>query len=240
MSKEIQGATIAVWFSNGAASAVSAKLTIEKYGKDNNVILVNNPIKEEDEDNLRFKDDVSNWLDHPIIEAKAKDYPNASIVEVFDEYKMMSTIKFAPCTYCLKKQARYEFELKTEIDFHVLGFTQEEIHRYERFIQIERPNTLPVLIDKGYKKGHCFDTLRNAGIKLPRRYKHFPNANCKGCVKASSPTYWNTEREINPDVFEERAVQSRKYGCKLVELHGERIFLDELKPTDKGGAHTYS
>ena len=230
----IEDKTIAVWFSCGAASAVSAKKTIEKYGKNNKVILVNNPIKEEDEDNLRFKDDVSNWLDYPILEAKTIKYPNASIVEVFDDNKFMADNNFAICSYCLKKQARYEFEVKTEIDFHVLGFTLEEKHRHERFISKERPNVIPILIDNNYKKGHCFDTLRASGIKLPRRYKNFNNANCKGCIRASSPTYWNRERLLNPDVFEQRAIQSREIGCKLVELHGKRIFLDELKPSDKG------
>lgn len=36
--------TIAVWFSCGAASAVAAKKTIEKYGNTHNVIIVNNPV----------------------------------------------------------------------------------------------------------------------------------------------------------------------------------------------------
>ena len=54
--------TIAVWFSCGAASAVAAKMTIDKYGKDYRVLVVNNPIKEEDEDNVRFKKDVEQWI----------------------------------------------------------------------------------------------------------------------------------------------------------------------------------
>jgi hypothetical protein len=37
--------TIAVWFSNGAASAVAAKMTVEKYGRIHNIIIVNTPIK---------------------------------------------------------------------------------------------------------------------------------------------------------------------------------------------------
>lgn len=45
---------IAVWFSCGAASAVAAKLTVEKYGETHKVLIVNNPVKEEHEDNLNF------------------------------------------------------------------------------------------------------------------------------------------------------------------------------------------
>ena len=46
--------TIAVWFSCGAASAVAAKKTIEKYGKTHKVLIVNNPVVNEHHDNLRL------------------------------------------------------------------------------------------------------------------------------------------------------------------------------------------
>lgn len=49
---------IAVWFSCGAASAVAAKLTIERYGATHNIRVVNNPVAEEDSDNQRFSADV--------------------------------------------------------------------------------------------------------------------------------------------------------------------------------------
>lgn len=205
MSCNIQNKTIVVWFSCGAASAVAAKKAIETYGKENNVLIVNNPVKEEHEDNIRFKDDISNWLGHPIIEAKNPDFPNCSIVEVFDKRKYMSGINGAPCTMFLKKEARYQFERTNEIDFHVLGFTADEIHRHERFITRERSNTLPILINAKYTKGRCFDILKESGIKLPYIYNIYPNANCEGCVKSSSPTYWNITRKYFSDTFEKRA-----------------------------------
>lgn len=40
MSKPV----IAVWFSCGAASAVAAKLTIEKYGETHDIRVLNNPV----------------------------------------------------------------------------------------------------------------------------------------------------------------------------------------------------
>ena len=55
---------IAVWFSCGAASAVAAKKTLELY-PDAKVSILNNPIKEEDDDNRRFLRDVETWLGHP-------------------------------------------------------------------------------------------------------------------------------------------------------------------------------
>ena len=68
--------TIAVWFSCGAASAVAAKKTIEKYGETHNILIINNPVKEEDEDNQRFLNDVSKWIGQPILRALNKNYPN--------------------------------------------------------------------------------------------------------------------------------------------------------------------
>ena len=70
---------------------------------------------------------------------------------------------------------------------------------------------------------------------LPRIYlQGYPNANGIGCVKASSPTYWNHVRNMHPDVFDSRAKQSREIGCKLAQVKGKRIYLDELDPNTKG------
>ena len=70
--------TITVWFSCGAASAVAAKKTIELYGQDNTIRIVNNPIKEEHEDNQRFLKDVEKWLGVEIEYAINPKFPDAS------------------------------------------------------------------------------------------------------------------------------------------------------------------
>src|SRR5688572_14057102 len=173
------GKTIAVWFSCGAASAVAAKLTVEKYGETHNIFIVNNPVKEEHEDNRRFLDDVSNWIGLPILSAINPTLNTISAVDIWEMRQYMSGIHGAPCTVLLKKAARHAFESVNQIDFHVLGFTADEKHRHERFIRGERENVIPVLIDAGITKGRCFDILENAGIKLPKIYSlGFPNANC--------------------------------------------------------------
>ena len=228
--------TIAIWFSCGAASAVAAKLTVDEYRDTHNILIINNPIKEEHEDNRRFLKDVEKWINHPIIEARCKEYPNASIVEVFDRRNYVSGPDGAPCTMLLKKQARYEFEKDNDIDFHVLGFTIDEWKRQKKFNDRERTNTIPILVTNLKTKEDCFRILSEAGIKIPITYgMGLPNANCIGCVKSQSPTYWNLIRDLFPDVYDQRAEQSRRIGAKLVKRKGARIFLDELKPTDKGG-----
>ena len=234
--EEIKNKTIAVWFSCGVASAVTAKKTVEKYGQNNNILIVNNPVKEEHEDNQRFLKDVEKWIGLPIIQALNTEINTISAYDVWEKRKYMSGVKGAPCTSLLKKQARYEFELKNNIDYHVLGFSVDEKHRHERFVKYERENVLPVLIDEGLTKDDCFKIVELAGIELPYIYKlGYPNANCIGCVKSSSPSYWNLVREKHPEVFEERAEQSRRIKCKLVKVKGKRIFLDELPEDAKGG-----
>ena len=227
--------TIAVWFSCGAASAVAAKKTIELFGDTHNILIVNNPVKEEHDDNRRFLKDVEKWLCYPIIIASNRDLPDNSAVTVWNKRKYMSGVKGAPCTVLLKKEARHQFELLNKIDYHVLGFTADEKDRSDRFIKYERQNTIPVLIQCGYTKEDCFGILEAVGIDLPYIYKlGYPNANCIGCVKATGITYWNHVRKTFPEIFIERAKQSREIGCKLVKHKGQRIFLDELPEDAKG------
>ena len=226
---------IIVWFSCGAASAVAAKRTIEKYGKYNNVRLVNNPIKEEDDDNRRFLKDCEEWLGQKIETATNPDFPNCSADEVWRKRNFISGPHGAPCTTLLKKGARLHFENNNHVDWHVFGFTVEEKKRHEGFVIRERSNVIPVLINDNLTKQDCFDIIINAGIELPLAYRlGFPNANCIGCGKATSPTYWNHVRLHRPDVFESRAKLSRKIGAKLVRVKGKRIQLDELPPDAKG------
>jgi hypothetical protein len=223
-----------VWFSNGAPSACALKLTIEKYGAEN-VRALNNPVAEEDADNLRFGRDVAEWCGVEIETVINPAYPDASAEAVWDKRKGMAFRHGAPCTTHLKKEARQHWESTNYVDWHVFGFTAEERGRHDRFVMTERANVLPVLIDANMTREGCVYMLRSAGIDLPRTYSFgFPNANCIGCVKATSPTYWNLVREVAPDVFKRRAEQSRRLGARLVRVSNQRIFLDELDHATRG------
>jgi hypothetical protein len=225
---------VAVWFSNGVPSACALKMAVEKFGA-NQVVAVNNPVAEEHADNLRFQRDVAEWCGVGIQSVTNRDYPLASAVDVWDRRKAMSFPKGAPCTTILKKQARQQWEADNPVDWHVLGFTLEEKKRHENFVLTERENVLPILIDAKMMRGDCADMVRRAGIALPYIYElGYPNANCIGCVKATTPTYWNLVKHTFPEVFAERAEQSRKLGVRLVRVRGRRIFLDELKASDVG------
>jgi len=227
--------TIVVWFSCGAASAVALRETLRRYGDKCVIRAVNNPVAEEDEDNRRFLYDVERWLNVYIETATNSHYPDCSAKTVWNDRSFMSGPHGAPCTIELKKRARQEWEANNSVDWHVLGFTRNEKARYDRFVLTERENVIPVLIDAGITKKNCYDVIRRAGLQLPRMYQlGYPNANCVGCVKATSPTYWNHVRAVHPEVFKARAEQSRAIGARLVRHKGVRIFLDEL-PKDAVG-----
>ena len=230
-----EGQTIAVWFSCGAASAVAAKRTVERYGSRCQVRVVNSPVVEEDPDNRRFLRDVQEWIGVEIEQAINPRYPECSARAVWEKRRFMASPYGAPCTQELKKMARQRWEAEHHPDWHVLGFTADERKRHDRFVLTERANMLPVLIEANLTKADCFGVLHRAGINRPAVYRRgYPNANCVGCVKATSPTYWNLVRKADPEVFVDRAEQSRRIGCRLVEYRGERIFLDELPADAKG------
>lgn len=225
---------VVVWFSCGVASAVAAKVTLDRY-PNRPVRIVNIPVAEEDSDNIRFKLDVEKWLGVPIETITHSKWPRSSAREIWEHGRFMSNRFGAECTRTLKKGARYEWQAKHKPRWHVLGFTADEKKRAERFKLTECDNHVPVLVNAKIEKADCFKIIAKAGIARPRIYDlGYPNANCIGCVKATSPTYWNLVREKHPEVFADRAKQSREIGTRLVRVKGERKFLDELLITDKG------
>lgn len=233
MNEPKEGDVIAVWFSCGAASAVALKTTLEKYPHCT-VLALNNPVDEELADNRRFLADVGNWLDIEIQTVRNEEYRSTSASDVWRRESFMSSTEGATCTRILKGEARRKWEDRNKWDHRVMGFTADEQKRHDRFVD-RGTALLPVLIDAGITKADCYRIINEAGILLPESYRlGYPNANCIGCVKATSPTYWNHVRKVHPDVFEQRAQQSEALGVRLVRVEGKRIFLRELDPTAKG------
>lgn len=217
------GRTI-VWFSCGIASACAAKKAVELLER---VEVVNcNMEKDEHPDSLRFRADVEHWIGQKILVIKSNIFERVD--DVFAATRYMSGVEGARCTTEMKKIPRLHFS--DPWDINVFGFTADETGRIADF-EINNPDLYLnwVLRDAGLKKSDCFEMVKAAGIEIPMMYKlGFKNNNCEGCVKATSPSYWNKTRKLFPEVFAQRATRSREIGCKLVRLHGERIFLDEL------------
>lgn len=213
------------WFSCGAPSAMAAKVAIETL---ENVVVVNCDTRpSEHSDNYRFSAECEHWFGQPITYIRSPDY--TTIDDVFTETRYMSGVRGARCTTELKKLPRHDFA--NVDDVHIFGFTAGE-HKRAKDFQMRNPELFLkwVLIDAGITRARCVEALNQAGIVEPMMYRlGFDNNNCPGCVKASSPWYWDNVRKHFPDVFKRRCEQSRAIGVRLVEIHHhERIFLDEL------------
>lgn len=216
---------VVAWFSCGAASAVAAKLAVEKYG-DRAVVIYCDTSKDEHPDNARFFSDVQNWIGVPIQVIGSLKYDG--IEDVFEKRRYMSGIAGAPCSLELKKIPRMDWQWGDDIN--VWGYTAEEQSRIAHF-KANNPELYMdwILSDRGIGKSYCLSMISDAGIALPVMYLlGYRNNNCIGCVKATSATYWNKIRRDFPDVFARRVAQSRELGARLTRWQGERIFLDEL------------
>lgn len=221
---------IIVWFSCGAASACAAKLTLRDYSETHEVRIVCCDTRpSEHEDNRRFSQEIEEWLGVPIEYPFNPDYK--TVDDVFEKHRYMSGPKGARCTVELKKKVRWKYAKPDDI--HVFGFTSDEDKRIREFTQRNPELRLLWILQKyNVTKSQCLLAIKGAGIELPAMYRlGFDNNNCPGCVKASSPWYWDMIRTHFPEVFERRCEQSRAIGSRLVEIkHHTRIFLDELPP----------
>lgn len=219
------------WFSCGAASAVAAKLAVEKYGSKCEVVYCDT-LASEHPDNRRFFADVERWLGRPIRVIRSDKY--ATIDDVFMRERYMSGVAGAKCTVAMKKWPREEFQSDT--DTHLFGYTCEEWRRASRFEDNNPALAVEwILIDQGVTKVECLRRLKGAGIELPEMYAlGFDHNNCLGCVKSQSPAYWNKTRALFPEVWARRVEQSRALNVRLAKVGGERVFLDEV-PLDAEG-----
>lgn len=217
------------WFSSGAASAVMTKLALTENP---DALPVQCDLGDsEDEDNRRFTADCEAWFGKPVLRIKSERFAN--IDEVFEKRQYLAGIAGAPCTSEMKVAPRLDFQRPS--DLHLWGYTADasDLARFERMRENypEMKQRAP-LIERGLTKEACLAMIERAGIKPPRVYAlGFPNANCIGCVKATSPSYWALVRQTHPEVFARRADQSRLFGSRLVRINDERHFLDEL-PVD--------
>lgn len=220
---------IIAWFSSGAASAVMTKLALMENPE---ALPVQCDLGDsEDEDNRRFTADCEAWFGKPVLRIKSERFAN--IDEVFEKRKYLAGIAGAPCTSEMKVAPRLDFQRPS--DLHLWGYTADasDAARFERMQENypEMRQRAP-LIERGLTKEACLAMIERAGIKPPRVYAMgFPNANCIGCVKASSPNYWALVRKEFPEVFARRADQDDRFGGNRVRINGERVPLSQL-PAD--------
>lgn len=221
------------WFSCGSASAVAAKLAVEKY-KELAEVIYCDTLAYEHPDNLRFLKDVSKWIGKEIKIIGSKKYKD--IFDVFEKTKYLVGPRGARCTVELKKRVRMEYQRPDDI--HVFGFTREEKKRVERFKEQNFEASEFPLLDNGISKDDCHRIIKEAGIEQPAMYRlGYKNNNCIGCVKGQAG-YWNKIRRDFPESFKRMAEMERKIGAAINKSYAgdgkrKRVFLDEL-PEDAG------
>ena len=225
---------VLAWFSCGSASAVAAKLAVERYG-DRCEVLYCDTLAYEHPDNVRFLADVERWIGVAITILKSDTY--ADIFDVFRRTRWLVGVHGARCTTELKKNVRTAYERPD--DLHVFGFTTDEAHRVARF-RGEQPGVLATfpLYEQGITKAECHRRIAAAGIATPMMYQlGYANNNCIGCVKGGMG-YWNKIRRDFPEAFDRMAKLERELDaaiCKVEPVvNGKRtrvrVFLDELEP----------
>jgi hypothetical protein len=178
------------WFSCGCPSAVAAKKAIELYSDTHEVLVVNCDTRaSEHEDNYRFSVECEQWFGQPIIYLMNPGFK--TVDDVFAKTAYMSGPRGARCTTELKKKPRLEFAQPDDI--HVFGFTAEETKRINNFRDRNPELRLKfILADLGIVRDTCLKILAAANILEPAMYRlGYNNNNCPGCVKASSPWYWD-------------------------------------------------
>ncbi|REE92613.1 hypothetical protein [Cupriavidus plantarum] len=222
---------IVCWFSCGAASAVATKLAIEENARGARLPLVvaRCHVAEEHPDNDRFAAECEAWFGVPILLLRNERFAG-SIYTVFERERYIVGPAGAPCTRALKKRVREAFQQAG--DLQVFGYTSEEQHRVDNFIDANNNTRLwPVLIERGLTHADCLALVDRADIQLPAMYQlGYRNNNCIGCVKGGAG-YWNKIRIDFPEAFLRMAALERKIGASIVRESGQRTYLDELSPS---------
>lgn len=221
---------VVVQFSCGAASAVAWKLAVDTHG--DAVVAINAFVADEDEDNRRFLVDCERWIGKSVVVLRDEKY-GASASEVWRKRRFIVNRNGAPCSKALKRDVLKRFELPG--DLLVFGYTSDEQHRYERFVDANADTAIwAPLIDNGLTKRDCLQIVHDAGIDLPRMYRlGYHNANCPGCPKGGMG-YWNKIRDDFPERFEEVAAIQDVLGQGSYFFRdretGKRISLRMLDP----------
>jgi hypothetical protein len=207
-----------IMFSGGASSSYVAKWVVDKYGKENCILLFTDTLWE-DEDNLRFLEECANYIGIEITRKVDGRTPE----DVFFEQKFLGNARFAKCSEELKVRQTliYIEDLRDEGLEPVLyfGIGPHEKHRAESLIShYEHFPLEPVkcefpMIDSISSDVKAKYIIENEwGIQLPRMYKlGFHHANCSGrCVRGGLHHYANLYLEW-PDVFEEQEDMEERF-----------------------------
>lgn len=224
---------IICWFSGGITSAVACKLAIDKYGKENCIVIMQDTMNEH-EDTYRFIKDCEKWYGLKIQMTMNEDYE--SIQDCWRKHKSLNVATGSICSYKLKRVVRERIEKTIDYKHQVFGFEyhNREINR-AKAMKLNYPKTNPIfpLIENKMSKIDCINFVESNGIKKPKAYElGFNNNNClkTGCIQGGIG-YWQKIQRDSPDKFEAMANMEHE----LTEAKGQQVTMlkDQAKPTIK-------
>jgi len=222
------------WWSGGVTSAITCKLCINLYGKDN-VRLIFIDTFNEDDDTYRFKKDCEDWYGKEIetITRIGKDKKYEKIQDVWYKYKSLNVAGGAVCSSELKRELRKEWQKENDFKYQAFGFDIDEIRRVKSMTNNYRETAKPIfpLLMYGYTKQDCVQMLLAEGLKMPRAYVlGFLNNNClkTGCVQGGIG-YWQKMKRDFPDKFNAMS----KVEHELTDIKGKPVTMlkDQSKQT---------
>lgn len=205
---------IIVGFSGGVTSAYCAGWALDKFPR-NDVVLLFHDTKEEHPDTYRFIHEMAAALNHPITERS----DGRSVVQVCEDEHALANNRMAFCSKILKAKQRDRFfkELRasgeTEL-VNVLGFTALEWRRIQRNAmrgECEGYTVRFPLVEDGVTKQQAADWCLSKGVSPTEMYRWSEHANCIGCARGGK-AYWLAVAREEPEIFEQRAKLEEQFG----------------------------
>ena len=215
-----------VMFSGGASSAYTAKLVIDKYGKEN-TILLHTPTYAEHKTADIFRDQVSNYLGVLItIQEDGRD-----LWQLIEDNNCLPSFHIPFCTQQLKIKQTDLFlkNITEEVNIHY-GFGTDEYRRVQKVmarLEAKGHKTEFLVYESGIPNEQIKRIIQEEWkIELPQPYRYLSHNNCIPCFKAGK-NHFRQVCKYYPEEFEKAIEMENKIGhtvfkdCTLEDIKKE-------------------
>ena len=203
-----------VQFSGGAASAWVAKWVVDRFGKEDTILLFHDT-KSEDTDTYRFRRQVSDLIGVPITDVS----DGRDLWQVIDDNHALPSSFMPFCTRILKLEQAEKWYKKMEADgvdmIHYNGLGIEEYRRVQkaaaRAVVSGRTLVMPIVNENVSDVEIKREIVEEWGICLPRAYQTLKHNNCIPCFKAGQGHFRAVLRNY-PNEFAKAVEYEEKIG----------------------------